>query len=147
MTIKSLTLFVAISAVGLVACSRNTPPADSLPVPATAETTAPAAAAGTTTAAPSPVDLLVEPGVVHMCDGQDRVVSTVKWRVDDAAVSTVRIEVDSTQDPERKTFAAGGATGEAKTGDWVVAGVRFHLVDATTGKELASHEVTGLPCQ
>lgn len=144
MTTKSLTLFAALVLAGLVACSRNTPPVDSLPVPSTTGSPDPAGAAAP---ASSPVDFLVEPGVVHMCDGQDRVVSTVKWRVDDASVSTVRIEVDSTQDPERKTFAAGGATGEAKTGDWVVAGVRFHLVDAATGKDLAKHEVSGLPCQ
>lgn len=146
MTIKSLTLLAAVSVAGLVACSRNTPPVDSLPLPAAAESPVPTAA-GTSSAVNSPVDFVVEPGAVHMCDGQDRVVSTVKWRVNDAAVSAVRIEVDSIKTPKRKTFAAGGATGEAKTGKWVVAGVRFHLLDAATGKELANHEVSGLPCQ
>ena len=137
--------------VGLSAgCSKNQPPADSLPNPAP-----PAASAAPATGAPADqappanalADFSVEPGVVHACDGQDRVVSTVKWQVKDPSVATVRVEVDSTDDATRKTFTAGGATGEAQTGDWVGAGVRFHLVDAASGKELATHEVTSLPCE
>ena len=151
MKVNALIVLMMVSAVGLGAgCSRNQPPADSLP------NAAPPAAsdAGTATqpaekAAPvnALADFSVEPGVVHACDGQDRVVSTVKWQVKDPSVATVKVEVDSTDDPTRKTFTAGGATGEAQTGDWVGNGVRFHLIDAASGKELASHEVTSLPCE
>ena len=36
---------------------------------------------------------------------------------------------------------------QAQTGDWVVDGTRFSLTDGSTGKELASYEVTALPCK
>ena len=122
----------------LGACRPIVPPADGLPIPRTPGAAPAAAATGT--------QLIVEPAHVQSCAGRDRVVATVRWQVADPAVSTVRIEVDSTQEPQRKRFAEGGASGEARTGDWVVAGTRFHLVDAASGRELATHDVGSQPC-
>ena len=139
MNVKLLASLIILSIAG--ACSKNTPPDDLLPLPAPA----------TTTVADLPknelADFTVEPGQVFACDGRDRVISTVKWQVKDPSVATVKVEVDSAQESKRQTFAAGGNAGEARTGDWVVAGVRFHLIDGATDKELASYEVTSLPCQ
>jgi hypothetical protein len=139
MNLKPLAVLVVASIAGLSACS-NTPPADSLPVPAPAATSA-------ASAQNALADFSVDPGHVFACDGRDRTISTVKWRVKDPAVKTVKVDVDTALKPERKEFAAGGATGEAHTGNWVVAGARFHLLDGATDKELASYEVTSLPCQ
>lgn len=141
----SMAFCALVSVAALSACSKSPPPADSLPVPAPAAATpadAPAAEPGTALA-----DFSVTPGHVYSCEGRDRAVSVVKWQVKDPAVATVRVEVDTALEPERKTFTNGGNTGEETTGEWVAAGVRFHLVDAASGKELAKHEVTSLPCQ
>lgn len=137
----SKTPLIALAALLVLAgCQKAAPPADSLPAPSQAGATEAAKPAA------NGVVFTVVPGEVHMCDGRDRVVSEVSWQVADPAVTTVKVEVDTTTDPARKTFTAGGATGSEKTGDWVVQGVRFHLMDAATGKELASHQVAGLPC-
>lgn len=146
--VNSLILYAVVSLAGLSACTQNAPPADSLPVPATvvADNTRAPVPAETAPEVNPLADFTVEPGVVYACEGRDRVEATVKWQVKDPAVSTVKVDVDSINDPERKTFAAGGAIGEKRTDDWVVAGVRFHLLDGASGKELATHEVTSLPC-
>lgn len=143
MKTHALVLLLATSAAALVGCSQNQPPADALPIPGPK----PANPAAVAAEPVNPLaDFSVTPGVVFACDGRDRVTATVTWKVKDPSVATVKIEVDSTTDPLRKTFTAGGATGEAVTGDWVGAGVRFHLVDAAGGKELATYEVTSKPC-
>lgn len=131
----------AAAVLALGGCQKAAPPADSLPAPAPVE-----AGTADATAQSSDVVFTVTPGEVHMCDGRDRVVSEVSWRVTDPAVSTVKVEIDTETDPARKVFTSGGATGSEKTGDWVVKGVRFHLMDGVSGKELASHQVAGLPC-
>ena len=140
--ILAMTLLASIACVG---CTPREPADDSLPV--SADASVDAKAGGADAGQDALADFTVEPADVHMCDGQDRVVSTVRWQVKDPAVTTVRIEVDGDANAERKVFAAGGASGEAKTGDWVVAGVRFHLMDAASGKELGLHQVKGLPCK
>lgn len=138
---NSKTSLLALAALlALAGCQKAAPPADSLPAPSPAGKTEAAKPAA------DGVTFTVVPGQVHMCDGRDRVVSEVSWQVTDPAVTTVRVEIDTATDPARKTFTAGGATGSEKTGDWVVQGVRFHLMDAATGKQLASHQVAGLPC-
>ena len=138
----AMSLLVFVACVG---CAPKEPASDSLPISADTPVDANPGEGAATDAMRA--DFTVEPADVHMCDGQDRVVSTVKWQVKDPMVSTVRVEVDGDANAERKVFAAGGASGESKTGDWVVAGVRFHLVDAATGKELGLHVVKGLPCK
>ena len=152
MKVNMLILWALLSMAALAACSNNQPPADGLSVPAAPAADAPAAdASATSTPAPPVVnplaDFTVDPGVVYACEGRDRVVATVKWQVKDPAVLSVKVEVDSAADPARKTFASGGAIGEALTEEWVGAGVRFHLSDLTSGKELATYEVTSLPCE
>lgn len=136
---KKIALIAALC-IGTVGCQQQTPPADSVPVESL-----PAAAAA---AAAAPVDatLSVEPGHVTSCKNGDRTVAVVKWQVTKPGVETVRVEVDSATDPARKTFTMGGATGEATTGDWVGAGVRFHLIDSASKEELATHVVEMKPC-
>lgn len=111
---------------------------------------APVADSGSAAAAPPAanplVDFAIEPAVVSACEGATPVVATVKWAVKDPAVTSIKVEVDSASEPQRKTFAAGGASGEARTEQWVVEGLRFHLVDAASGGELATYEVTSQPC-
>lgn len=143
---------LAAAMLGLAACSQNPPPADSLPIPGPAASSAAAPAAatgvGTGTLLSDTVEYFtVDPGQVFACDGRDRATSTVKWKINDPSVTTVKLQVNTAADPERKTFATEGGSGEAKTENWVVAGVRFYLVDAGTGKDLASYEVTSQPCQ
>ena len=120
-------------------CQQQSPPSDGVPVGGS-----PAAAV----AAARPVDatLTVDPGHVTTCKEGDRTVAIVKWQVTKPGVETVRVEVDSDKDPSRKTFTMGGATGEATTGDWVGAGVRFHLIDGASNEELATHVVDLKPC-
>lgn len=131
-------LLALLVLTALAGCQRAAPPADALP--ASSEAVEPVVE--TTNG----IVFRVAPGEVHMCDGRDRVASEVSWEVNDPSVTTVKVEIDTVADPTRKTFTAGGAAGSEKTGEWVVQGVRFHLIDGATGKELASHEVTGLPC-
>lgn len=149
---KPTSVLLAAAIVALAACSQNPPPADSLPVPgaATPNAAAPAAATsvGTGTLLSETVEYFtVDPGQVFACDGRDRVTSTVKWKINDPSVTTVMLQVNTAAEPERKTFATEGGSGEAHTENWVVAGVRFYLVDAGSGKDLASYEVTSQPCQ
>lgn len=101
--------------------------------------------AGPGTVSNSAADLSVDPGYVYACDGRDQVVSLVKWHVKDLAVTEVRVDVHKGNEP-RSEFSRGGGTGQEKTNDWVVDGVWFHLMDAKSGKELASYKVTSLPC-
>ena len=148
---KRSSILLAAAIVGLAACSPNPPPADSLPVPAASTPAAAPAAStsvGTGTLLSDTVEYFtVDPGQVFACDGRDRVTSTVKWKITDPSVTTVKLQVNTAAEPERKTFATEGGSGEAHTENWVVAGVRFHLVDAGSGKDLASYEVTSQPCQ
>lgn len=141
---------LAVSMLGLAACSKPSVPDDTLPK-SDASATAPAAA-------PKPVqptigdgsnevaDFTVDPGQVFNCEGRDRATSKVKWSVKDPTVVTVKILVGDKSSAEKKTFAAGANIGEAMTGDWVGAGVTFFLVDGKDDKMLASYEVPLLPC-
>ena len=150
MKINMVILWAVVSMAGLAACSKNAPPADGLPG---AAPNAVAAPTSTTPAAPAAAavnplaDFSVEPGVVYACEGRDRTVALVKWHVKDPAVTRVKVEIDSATDPSRQTFTVGATSGEARTEEWVGAGVRFHLSDFTSGKELATYEVTSLPCE
>lgn len=94
-----------------------------------------------------PNSLQVAPGHVFACDGRDRTVSTITWSSTDPAVQGVTIKVQSQDDAEAKVFTQGGAKGSAETGDWVVAGVRIFMIDSDSGAELASTEISALPCK
>lgn len=143
---------IALLTLVLAACSQPSAPADSLPIQGAGSASTPAHAApvaktslgdGSTRMA----DFTVDPGQVFACEGRGRTTSTVKWAVKDPAVATVKILVSEKGSNERKTFAAGANVGEAVTGDWVVAGGRFFLVDGDGDRVLAQYEVpAALPC-
>lgn len=123
------------------------------PAPSTAAVPekAPAAAAATVNTEAKvtngPNTLTLKPGHVFACDGRDRAVTSVSWSSTDPAVKGVTIQVQGGGDAERKVFTTGGIEGAAETGNWVVAGTRFFMVDSASGKDLVTHEVTALPCQ
>jgi hypothetical protein len=145
-----IVVLLAASALGVAACSKPSAPNDSLPQPVdAAESSAPSAAAkpGVGVGSTALADFTVEPGQVFACEGRDRTTSTVKWAVKDPAVATVKVLVGEQGGSERKTFAAGANVGEAVTGDWVVAGASFELVDGKDDRVLAQYEVPpALPC-
>lgn len=145
MSKKSLVVMIA-GVLAVAACQQKAPPADSVPSAAATpgeSSNAPDQASSTPDTGGT---LAVEPGFVTTCKDGDRTVSLVKWQVSKPGVTTVKIEVNGPNDSARKTFAMGGATGEARTGNWVGAGVQFHLVDAASGTQLASHTVDLKPC-
>jgi uncharacterized protein (TIGR03437 family) len=59
--------------------------------------------------------------------------STLTWNAPTA--TSVEIHVNSATGP---LFAAGGTSGSATTGNWVVPGISFYLVDASTSELLKS---------
>lgn len=142
------------AAMVLAACGQAPPPhalpSDPPPDPADARAPAPPPPpaplpAGTATGAAG-ARLQVAPGHVSRCPGGDRTTAEVSWNA--PGRTSVRIEVGQAGDPAdaRNVFAAGGETGSSTTGDWMVDGLVFHLVDAASGRELASYRVTTLPC-
>lgn len=145
---KALAVALLASIAGLAACSKPAPQDDSLPGPGAPAAQAPAAPGQATIGDGSTelADFTVDPGQVFNCEGRDRATSKVKWSVKDPAVVTVKILVGDKDAAEKKTFAAGANIGEAMTGDWVGAGVKFFLVDGKDDKLLASYEVPLLPC-
>ena len=146
MKTRHISLALAISLVFIVAgCNRSAPPADNLP--ATTDAAGPASVATTAPAVVSDVTFSVEPANVYNCEGRDRTISMVRWNVTRPGVNQVKVLVMGPGETEKKTLALMSPVGEATTGDWVAKGVRFELVDATTGDELASHVVDSLPCQ
>lgn len=150
MKLTRASLLLAAFALGLAACSNPTAPTDSLPPDAATTSSAPAKQGAESssigTGSNELADFTVEPGQVFSCDGRDRTISKVKWSVKDPAVATVKVLVGDKESGERKIFTAGGNIGEEVTGNWVVAGTHFSLVDGKTDKELASYEVPALPC-
>lgn len=97
-------------------------------------------------AASTDVTFAVDPPNAVDCTGAVAYQANVTWTVSRPGVATVRVELDGEGQPERKVFARGGAAGEAQTGAWVTQGLRFHLVDESSGTELASHEVRLTRC-
>jgi hypothetical protein len=93
------------------------------------------------------IEFVVEPDVVHACAGRDRVTSVIKWNVSRPEVKAIKVLVGDSSSAERKTLAMMGGKGEANTGNWVVEGTTFDLVDAQSGKRLATTTVRALPCQ
>ena len=155
---------VAVVLYMLVGCSRPVSlPQDHLPVPAdyqplrakdigartdsvaTASTVA-APPVARSTAMPG-VTLQVSPDVIPGCDPLAKIASKIHWQVTDAAITRVTLEISEDPHLVRKLFAQGGTNGEAATGNWVTQGMQFHLLDAATGKELATHVVIHHPCR
>lgn len=156
------TVALLVACGAMAACSRPAPPQDGLPgvdavpdsivAPAqfrelqaakAAAAPEPAAGNGSTDAA----SFVVDPGQLLRCEGNRRMTATLRWTVKDASVKAVAIQVQDRGAAERKLFAEGGPSGEARTGPWVGDGTRFILKDADGGRELAAYEVTGLPCR
>lgn len=146
MKIQTLILLAMVAMTGVVACSKNEPPADNV-TPKAATPASDAAAVPAPAPAPTDVSFTVEPGNVYACEGRDRTTSVVKWNVSRPGVKWIKVLVSAADDPEKKTLAAMAPIGEASTGNWVAAGVKIELVDGDTGAELASHTVTALPCE
>jgi len=138
-------MFVMLSLAGLAACSKPAPPADNVDKNQKAPATA-AAAPANNTRVEQGVTFSVEPANVYACEGRDRTTSVVKWDVQRPDVNSVKVLVSDSTNPEKKTLAVMSPKGEAKTGEWVIAGLLVELVDGESGKQLASHTVTALPC-
>ncbi len=142
----------ALLTLVLAACSQPSAPADALPTQdqALAAAQAPAAPVMQASIGNGSTDLAeftIDPGQVFACDGRDRATSKIKWAVKDPAVTTVKILVSDKGSAERQTFAAGANAGEAVTGNWVVAGGTFFLMDGGSDRVLAQYEVpAALPC-
>ena len=92
------------------------------------------------------VTLSVVPGSISACKKDARIDPVVTWQTKDTSVKNIKVTVISPGSADEKLFATGGEGGSAKAGDWVVAGVTFHLYDADTGTALTSYTVSALPC-
>ena len=90
--------------------------------------------------------LTVSPGHVGACTGWERGTSTVRWKADPAQVPSVRVEVSDKTNQSRQVFAGGGSAGEAVAEGWFSAGVTFHVIDATSNRDLTSYTVDALDC-
>ena len=155
----------AVALYMLVGCSKLVSlPQDHLPVPADyqplrakdigARTDSAATTGGTVpalsvagSAAMPGATLQVKPDVIPGCDPLAKIAAKIHWQVTDAAITRVTLEISEDPHSVRKLFAQGGANGEATTGNWVAQGMQFHLLDAATGKELATHVVIHHPCR
>lgn len=146
---KTVAIFTMLTLGGLAACSQPAPPTDNVGKnnEAPASVTAPQATEpASNTHVEQGVTFSVEPANVFACEGRDRTTSVVKWDVQRPDVNSVKVLVSDSTNPEKKTLAVMSPKGEAKTGEWVIAGLLVELVDGETGKQLATHTVTALPC-
>lgn len=84
------------------------------------------------------------PGYVGACFGVDRIQSTLTWQT---KAAHVKLEVSSDADSPRKLFATGLGSGTASTGDWVVEGTHFFLLDGATGDQLAMLRIGSVDCR
>ncbi len=71
----------------------------------------------------------------------------VTWSVGDDKVRAVNVYVRGPRGGGKKLFASGGSSGSAGTGDWTGTGVRFDLVDANSGRLLATDIVPASYCE
>lgn len=139
-------MFVLLSLAGLAGCSQPAPPADNVDKNQKAPVAAAVAAPASNTRVEQGVTFSVEPANVYACEGRDRTTSVVKWDVQRSDVNSVKVLVSDATNPEKKTLAVMSPKGEAKTGEWVIAGLLVELVDGESGKPLATHTVMALPC-
>ena len=139
MQYRNISMSVLAAAVlVLAACSQPVPPADNVSASAPAATATPEPPA---TKVEAGVTFSVEPGSVHACPGQDRATSTVTWDVQRPEVKQVKVLISDATTPGKKTLAMMAPQGEAKTGNWVVAGMTIELVNAEDGAMQARHTV------
>lgn len=88
----------------------------------------------------------VRPDTISDCPGASPTIAVVDWKARDLAVQSVRIEVAASSAAERKLVSEAGRQGSVSTEAWVTPGHAFFLVDAETGKDLASVEIGAKPC-
>lgn len=101
------------------------------------------AATATVDAKSSPV-ISVDPATLKSCDN---VVASVKWDATKGGSTADSTEIwTGPSSSDTKLFAAGGATGEAKTGPWSHPGTHFILKDKKDGKVLGEAVIGGPTC-
>lgn len=88
----------------------------------------------------------VTPDTISGCPGASPMIAVVDWKARDLAIQAVRIEVASSSAAERKLVSEAGRQGSVSTEAWVTAGHAFFLVDAETGKDLASVVIGAKDC-
>jgi len=103
---------------------------------------APAAPATALATEASGVMLTVQPAYVDGCKPDQSIVAKLNWH---SNVTKVQVLVTNPGQPTR-LFSESGFTGSAKTGDWVVAGTEFKLVDPATNHVLATRVVSVGSC-
>ena len=86
--------------------------------------------------------LTVEPANRQPCDSKGPVVAVVRWK---SKRPHVKIMETNPGEPTR-LFSGGGFAGQATTGAWVVAETQFALVDAISGRTLATATIDRSPC-
>lgn len=90
--------------------------------------------------------LTVSPGTLSACDPGSE--TLVQWDANASGSPTDGVElwVGAGQE-DAKLFAAGGATGEARTGPWARPGTHFVLKNKNDGKVIAEATVGGPVCK
>ncbi|MBD9435080.1 hypothetical protein IB223_03150 [Pseudoxanthomonas sp. PXM03] len=137
---------VLVATLAVSACSKpaEAPSADPQSAVSPAET--PATDPSATGPAPLALDptFSIDPPSMADCNN---VVGTVRWDVRSKHPTTSDVEIMvGPEDATATLFAAGGAFGEAQTGQWTAPGAIFRLRDKASGAELARTTVAGPDC-
>lgn len=80
------------------------------------------------------IPFVANPNPATVCDGKTRGKTELTW----ADVGAVEIRLDA---PDGKLFAMASGAGSKETGEWVMDGQKFLLVDTPTGQVLAESDV------
>jgi hypothetical protein len=140
---------VMIATLTISACSKPTEAPSADPQSAVSPTATPATSAtDPSVKGPAPLALdptfSIDPPSMADCNN---VVGTVRWDVRSKHPTTSDVEIMVGPDDATATlFAAGGAFGEAQTGQWTAPGAIFRLRDKVSGTELARTTVAGPDC-
>lgn len=140
MSIKSFCVIAlaAIIAGSLAACSQSGQPeaSNTSATPATQPAASVANVDGAT--------LTVKPAATDDCKPNQPFVADVSWH---SSAPKVKVMVSTSSDPTPHLFSESGFTGSARTGDWVVSGTTFTMVEAKTGTVLAKTVVAQHDCK
>lgn len=88
--------------------------------------------------------LTVEPAAVDGCKPDQPIEATVSWH---SPSPKVGVMVAAPGQSKPHLFSESGFTGSAKTGDWVVSGTTFTMVEEKTGVVLAKTVVAQQGCE
>jgi hypothetical protein len=80
------------------------------------------------------IPFVANPNPAMVCDGKTRGMTELTW----ADVGAVEIRLDA---PDGKLFTMGNGAGSKETGEWVMDGQKFLLLDRPTGQVLAESDV------